>query len=174
MVLEGFNAEQYDPVWRRPGGTDRPGFRWSTPRCGVSVNGLAQPSDAIDVRLSLLPPPPAAVADRRGLVPPLIDASAASNYTQWQSQCGLVGKPALRLYNPRKQVRDQDPDGEFIRQWVPELESLPDEYLDRPEQTPSTYGVLRRRHWRRLSAPSRRLVRPDRRSTGGTRQSSCG
>jgi len=66
----------------------------------------------------------------------LIDSVAAINYTQWQSQCGLVGRPGLRLYNPRKQVRDQDPDGEFITRWVPELEPLPAAHLDRPERTP--------------------------------------
>jgi deoxyribodipyrimidine photo-lyase len=66
----------------------------------------------------------------------LIDAEASINYTQWQSQCGLVGRPTLRLYNPRKQVRDQDPEGEFIREWIPELAALPTEYLDRPEHTP--------------------------------------
>ena len=66
----------------------------------------------------------------------LVDSVAAINYTQWQSQCGLVGKPGLRLYNPRKQVRDQDPDGEFITRWVPELDALPTEFLDRPERTP--------------------------------------
>ena len=66
----------------------------------------------------------------------LIDSTASINYTQWQSQCGLVGTPTLRLYNPRKQVRDQDPEGEFIREWVPELDPLPDEHLDRPERAP--------------------------------------
>ncbi|MFB6194105.1 MAG: FAD-binding domain-containing protein [Halobaculum sp.] len=66
----------------------------------------------------------------------LFDSVAAINYTQWQYQCGLVGKPGLRLYNPRKQVRDQDPDGEFITRWVPELADLPTEFLDRPEHTP--------------------------------------
>jgi len=66
----------------------------------------------------------------------LVDSVASINYTQWQSQCGLVGRPTLRRYNPRKQVRDQDPDGEFIREWVPALEPLPAEYLDRPERTP--------------------------------------
>ncbi len=66
----------------------------------------------------------------------LIDSVASINYTQWQSQCGLVGKPTIRLYNPRKQVRDQDPDGTFIRRWVPELRPLPDTYLDQPEKTP--------------------------------------
>ncbi|MEZ3117512.1 FAD-binding domain-containing protein [Halobaculum sp. MBLA0147] len=66
----------------------------------------------------------------------LVDSVAAINYTQWQYQCGLVGKPTLRLYNPAKQVRDQDPDGEFVRRWVPELADLPDEHLPRPEKTP--------------------------------------
>jgi deoxyribodipyrimidine photo-lyase len=40
------------------------------------------------------------------------------------------------VYNPRKQVRDQDPEGEWVRRWVPELEGLPAEHLDRPERTP--------------------------------------
>jgi deoxyribodipyrimidine photo-lyase len=66
----------------------------------------------------------------------LIDSDAAINYTQWQSQAGLVGKPTLRLYNPRKQVRDQDPEGEWIRRWVPELEGLPPKHLPQPEKTP--------------------------------------
>ncbi|WP_435186378.1 FAD-binding domain-containing protein [Halobellus sp. EA9] len=66
----------------------------------------------------------------------LIDAAASINYTQWQCQCGLVGRPTLRLYNPRKQVRDQDPEGEFVREWVPELTDLPNQHLDRPERTP--------------------------------------
>jgi deoxyribodipyrimidine photo-lyase len=66
----------------------------------------------------------------------LIDSEASINYTQWQSQCGLVGKPAVRVYDPRKQVRDQDPDGEWIRRWVPELRPLPDEHLPRPDHAP--------------------------------------
>jgi deoxyribodipyrimidine photo-lyase len=66
----------------------------------------------------------------------LVDSDAAINYTQWQSQAGLIGKPTLRLYNPRKQVRDQDPEGEWIRRWVPELEGLPPEHLPHPEKTP--------------------------------------
>jgi len=66
----------------------------------------------------------------------LIDSDVGVNYTQWQSQAGLVGKPSQRVYNPRKQVRDHDPDGEWIVEWVPELAALPSEYLDRPERTP--------------------------------------
>lgn len=66
----------------------------------------------------------------------LIDADPAINYTQFQIQAGMDGTNMLRIYNPRKQVRDNDPDGEFIYRWVPELQPLPVEYLDRPEKTP--------------------------------------
>jgi deoxyribodipyrimidine photo-lyase len=66
----------------------------------------------------------------------LVDADPAINYTQWQSQCGLKGIGAIRLYNPRKQVRDNDPEGVFVRRWVPELEAVPTAHLDRPERTP--------------------------------------
>ena len=66
----------------------------------------------------------------------LIDSDVGINYTQWQSQAGLIGKPSQRVYNPRKQVRDHDPDGEWITKWVPELSALPAQYLPRPERTP--------------------------------------
>jgi len=66
----------------------------------------------------------------------LIDADPGINYQQWQMQSGLVGVHPLRIYNPRKQVRENDPDGEFVRKYVPELEPFPDENLDRPEKAP--------------------------------------
>jgi deoxyribodipyrimidine photo-lyase len=66
----------------------------------------------------------------------LVDADPAINYTQWQSQSGLKGIGAIRLYNPRKQVRDNDPEGVFVRRWVPELEAVPTAHLDRPERMP--------------------------------------
>jgi deoxyribodipyrimidine photo-lyase len=66
----------------------------------------------------------------------LIDAEPGINYQQWQMQSGLVGVHPLRIYNPRKQVRENDPDGAFIREFVPELADLPSEHLSRPEKTP--------------------------------------
>jgi len=66
----------------------------------------------------------------------LLDADPAINYTQFQLQAGVDGTNMMRIYNPRKQVRDNDPNGEFIKKWVPELESLPAKYLDQPEKTP--------------------------------------
>ncbi|MBX0298296.1 FAD-binding domain-containing protein [Halomicroarcula nitratireducens] len=40
------------------------------------------------------------------------------------------------MYNPRKRVRDNDPEGTFIKRWVPELEAVPSNHLDRPERLP--------------------------------------
>ena len=66
----------------------------------------------------------------------LVDSDPAINYTQWQSQAGAVGTNLMRIYNPIKQVRDNDPEGAYIKQYVPELRPLPVEHLDRPEKTP--------------------------------------
>lgn len=66
----------------------------------------------------------------------LIDADPAINYTQWQSQCNLTGVHPVRIYDPAKQLREYDPDGEFVREYVPELAPLPDEHLPKPEKAP--------------------------------------
>ena len=66
----------------------------------------------------------------------LIDADPAINYAQWQMQCGLVGCHPNRIYNPWKQARENDRNGEFIREYVPELRDLPEEFLARPERAP--------------------------------------
>jgi deoxyribodipyrimidine photo-lyase len=66
----------------------------------------------------------------------LVDADPAINYTQWQQQAGVTGVNTMRVYNPRKQVRDNDPEGEFVHEWVPELRPVPADYLDRPERIP--------------------------------------
>jgi deoxyribodipyrimidine photo-lyase len=66
----------------------------------------------------------------------LIDADPAINYTQWQSQCDLTGVHPVRIYDPAKQFREYDPDGEFVREYVPELAALPDEHLASPEKAP--------------------------------------
>jgi deoxyribodipyrimidine photo-lyase len=66
----------------------------------------------------------------------LVDADPAINYTQWQYQTGLTGLRAVRIYDPRKQVRDNDPEGTFVHRWVPELAAVPPEHLDEPEKMP--------------------------------------
>lgn len=66
----------------------------------------------------------------------LIDADVAINYYQWQMQSGLIGVHANRIYDPTKQVMENDPDGEFIRKYVPELRPVPDEYIAEPWKMP--------------------------------------
>ncbi len=66
----------------------------------------------------------------------LIDADVAINYYQWQMQSGLVGVHANRIYNPTKQVKDNDPDGKFIKKYVPELRNVPAEFIAEPWKMP--------------------------------------
>ena len=47
-------------------------------------------------------------------------------------QSGTTGINTLRMYSPTKQAQDQDPQGEFIRRWVPELARVPLPYLATP------------------------------------------
>jgi deoxyribodipyrimidine photo-lyase len=44
----------------------------------------------------------------------------------------------VRIYSPIKQVKDHDPQGIFIRRYVPELAAVPDEYLAEPHKMPWT------------------------------------
>lgn len=63
----------------------------------------------------------------------LIDADIAINYQQWQMQSGLVGVHPLRIYNPTKQIFDNDSKGIFIRKEVEELSLIEEiEWLANP------------------------------------------
>ena len=60
------------------------------------------------------------------------DYEPGIHYPQVQMQSGTTGINIPRIYNPVKQSQDQDPRGEFIRYWVPELRRLPDEMIHAP------------------------------------------
>lgn len=64
----------------------------------------------------------------------LVDGDPASNTASWQwiAGCGADAAPYFRIFNPILQSKKFDEDGEFIRQYVPELKDLPDEYLHEP------------------------------------------
>ena len=60
------------------------------------------------------------------------DYEPGIHYPQIQMQSGTTGINIPRIYNPVKQSQDQDPRGEFIRYWLPELRRLPNEMLHTP------------------------------------------
>lgn len=60
------------------------------------------------------------------------DFEPGIHYPQVQMQGGLTGINALRIYNPELQSHKLDPEGEFIRQWIPELAGVPDEFIHTP------------------------------------------
>lgn len=61
-----------------------------------------------------------------------LDYEPGIHYPQLQMQAGTTGINAMRVYNVTKQGKDQDPKGIFIRKYVPELRSVPDQYIHEP------------------------------------------
>ena len=64
----------------------------------------------------------------------LVDADLASNTLgwQWTAGCGADAAPYFRIFNPVLQSAKFDPEGEYIRRWVPELQKLPTKWLHSP------------------------------------------
>lgn len=76
----------------------------------------------------------------------LLDADVASNAASWQwvAGCGADAAPFFRIFNPITQASKFDPDGTYIRRWLPELAALPNKYLGAPWLAPD--DVLRAAH----------------------------
>ncbi len=68
----------------------------------------------------------------------LVDADLASNAASWQwvAGSGADAAPYFRIYNPVTQGQKFDPDGAYVRQWVPELAALPKKFLHAPWVAP--------------------------------------
>jgi deoxyribodipyrimidine photo-lyase len=69
----------------------------------------------------------------------LVDGDEASNNGNWQwiASVGVDPQPAFRrIYNPALHMERYDPDGAYVRRYVPELERVPDEYLREPWTMP--------------------------------------
>ena len=68
----------------------------------------------------------------------LVDADLASNTLgwQWSGGCGADAAPYFRIFNPVLQGEKFDPDGAYVRRWVPELAKVPRKFIHRPWEAP--------------------------------------
>ena len=60
-----------------------------------------------------------------------LDYEPGIHYSQIQNASAVTGINTVRVYNPKNSI-DLDPNGDFIRKWVTELESIPSEYIHEP------------------------------------------
>ena len=69
----------------------------------------------------------------------LVDADPASNPASWQwvAGSGADAAPYFRIFNPVLQGEKFDPDGTYVRDFVPELARLPSRYIHKPWQAPA-------------------------------------
>ncbi|MGD9923608.1 MAG: deoxyribodipyrimidine photo-lyase [Pseudorhodoplanes sp.] len=64
----------------------------------------------------------------------LVDADPANNTASWQwvAGSGADAAPYFRIFNPILQGERFDPNGDYVRQWVPEIAALPDRFIHKP------------------------------------------
>jgi len=72
------------------------------------------------------------------------DYEPGIHWPQVQMQSGTTGINTIRIYNPVKQGLDQDPDGTFVRRWVPELKDIDTTHLHEPWKAVNAGKVLGR------------------------------
>jgi deoxyribodipyrimidine photo-lyase len=77
----------------------------------------------------------------------LVDADLASNMHGWQWTAGSGTDPApyFRVFNPVEQGKRFDPDGVYIRRYVPELRAVPAPEIHEPREPIVDHAVERRR-----------------------------
>jgi deoxyribodipyrimidine photo-lyase len=68
----------------------------------------------------------------------LLDGDPASNNGgwQWTAGTGTDAAPYFRVFNPILQGKKFDPEGDYVRKWVPELKNVPINYLHAPWEMP--------------------------------------
>lgn len=74
----------------------------------------------------------------------LVDADLANNTLNWQwsAGCGADAAPYFRIFNPVLQGEKFDPEGDYVRRWVPELAQLPATFVHRPwEASPAVLAA---------------------------------
>ena len=70
----------------------------------------------------------------------LVDADVANNVANWQwtAGAGADAAPYFRVFNPTLQGEKFDPDGDYVRRWIPQLADLPSAYIHQPWRYVST------------------------------------
>ncbi|MEM8771026.1 MAG: deoxyribodipyrimidine photo-lyase [Pseudomonadota bacterium] len=68
----------------------------------------------------------------------LVDADIANNSASWQwvAGCGADAAPYFRIFNPVTQGEKFDPDGDYVREFVPEIAALPAKHIHAPWKAP--------------------------------------
>ena len=61
-----------------------------------------------------------------------LDYEPGIHYPQFQMQAGTTGINTVRLYNPVKNSQEHDPEGIFIKKWIPELMNVPLTHIHEP------------------------------------------
>ncbi len=64
------------------------------------------------------------------------DESQNNGNWQWAASVGADPQPYFRVFNPVRQQQRFDPDGVYVRRWVPELDAFPDKHLAAPWEAP--------------------------------------
>ncbi|MDY6888259.1 MAG: deoxyribodipyrimidine photo-lyase [Pseudomonadota bacterium] len=79
----------------------------------------------------------------------LIDGDLASNNGgwQWAASTGCDAQPYFRVFNPITQSERFDPNGKFIRKYLPELEKVPDKHIHFPHAYLASIGADKQCYW---------------------------
>jgi len=74
----------------------------------------------------------------------LVDADPANNPASWQwvAGCGADAAPYFRIFNPVTQGEKFDPDGAYVRKFVPEIAALPAKFIHAPWKAPGISARL--------------------------------
>lgn len=76
----------------------------------------------------------------------LVDGDPAANNGgwQWSAGTGTDAAPYFRVFNPISQGEKFDPDGEYVRRWVPELKNVPTKHIHAPWKLPRSEQIRAR------------------------------